>query len=402
VEVPDSPDVRICLVYDCLYPWTVGGAERWMRSLAEALAAEGHEVTYLTRKQWTAANPPQIPGVRVIAVSGPDELYGAEGNRRKGPPLRFGVGVLRHLAAHRHAYDVVHTGAFPYFPLLAAGAVRTQPLFVDWFEVWSKDYWRGYLGGAGGLAGWLVQRACARVPQQAFTFSELHATRLRQEGLRSTPIRLGGLYGGSTAPPDVAVQRAPLVVFAGRHIPEKRVTAIPAAIAAARDRVPGLRALILGDGPVRDEVLRAVEAHGVGDCVEVPGFVAAEAVQEAVASAACLLLPSQREGYGLVVIEAAASGTPSVVAAGEDNAAVELIEPGVNGVVAASDRPVDLADAIVAAVDGGAALRTATATWFAEHADELTVTRSLQQVLAAYEHAAGGRRGAADQLPSAR
>jgi len=59
--------VKLCLVYDCLYPWTIGGAERWMRDLAEALAADGHEVTFLTRLQWDPGDPPQIDGVRVIA-----------------------------------------------------------------------------------------------------------------------------------------------------------------------------------------------------------------------------------------------------------------------------------------------------------------------------------------------
>ena len=44
--------MRICIVYDCLFPYTVGGAERWYRNLAERLAAEGHEVTYLTLRQW--------------------------------------------------------------------------------------------------------------------------------------------------------------------------------------------------------------------------------------------------------------------------------------------------------------------------------------------------------------
>lgn len=382
--------MRICLVYDCLYPWTVGGAERWLRSLAEALAAEGHDVTYLTRLQWEPADTPDIPGVRVVAVSRADELYGAGGNRLVGPPLRFGRGVLGHMLRHRDDYDIVHTCAFPYFSVLAAGAAGVRPLFVDWFEVWSSEYWRRYLGGLGGLGGMAVQRACAVVPQHAFTYSRLHATRLQEAGLRSTPTRLGGLYGGplpsAGAPADLATTapREPLVVFAGRHISEKRVPTIPAAIALARRRVPALRALILGDGPLRPAVLAAIDSEGVADCVEAPGFVEAEAVGEAIAAAACLLLPSQREGYGLVVIEAAAAGTPSVVAMGPDNAAVELIEPSVNGMVAASDAAADLADAIVEAIEGGAALRGRTAAWFAEHAEELSVAHTTKQVVAAY------------------
>ncbi len=376
--------MRVCLAYDCLYPWTVGGYERYMRALAEAVAAAGHEVTYLTRRQWGAQDAPAIAGVRVVAVSRSDALYGPDGNRRVGPPLRFGRGVLGHLLRHRGDYDVVHLCAFPYFSLLAAGLARTEPLFVDWIEVWSAGYWRGYLGGPAGAAGWAIQRACARVPQRAFTFSDLHAERLRTEGLRGEPVRLAGLYSGPLEPGPVAMEREPLVVFAGRHIPEKRVTAIPAAVALARARLPGLQALVLGDGPEREALLAAIEEHGVAGCVTAPGFVAADAVSAAIARAACLLLPSQREGYGMVVVEAAARGTPSVVAAGEDNAAVERVVPGVNGVVARSDRPADLADAIVAAVEGGPALRASTAAWFAENAERLSVGATTRQVLAAY------------------
>jgi glycosyltransferase involved in cell wall biosynthesis len=387
--------MRIALVYDCLFPWTVGGAERWMRALAEALAAEGHEVTYLTRRQWEPGDEPRIPGVRVVAVSPAEPLYGPDGNRTIGEPLRFGRGVTGHLLRHRGAYDVVHSCSFPYFSVLgAAAALRGTgvPLFVDWFEVWSPAYWNDYLGGLRGRAGGLVQRACARVPQQPFVFSDLHGARLVAEGARTTPRRLAGLYAGPLdASPAPAAGRAPLAVFAGRHIPDKRVTAIPAAVAAARERVPGLHALVLGDGPDRPRLLEAIAQSGMQDAVQAPGFVEAADVEAAIRRAACLLLPSQREGYGLVVVEAAAAGTPSVVAAGPDNAAVELVEPGVNGVVARSDAPEDLADALVEAVTGGEALRERTAAWFAASARRLSVQASLEQVLAAYAEARAAR-----------
>ena len=378
------PAMRVCLAYDCLYPWTVGGHERYMRDLAETIAAAGHDVTFVTRRQWTEEDAPDISGVRVVAVSRAEPLYGDDGNRLIGPPLRFGRGFLGHLIRHRGRYDIVHVCSFPYFSMLAAGAMRTEPLFVDWPEVWSASYWREYLGGAQGAVGWLVQRLCAAVPQHAFVFSDLHGDRLRAEGLRGESTRLGGLYAGPTTAREVPLDREPLVVFAGRHIPEKRVTAIPAAIAIAARSVPDLRALILGDGPLRGEVVAAIDAAGVGDRVTAPGFVDAAAVEAAIGSAAVLLLPSQREGYGMIVIEAAAQGTPSIVARGPANAAVERIVPGVNGVLAASDHPEDLAAAIVEAVGGGSALRARTAAWFEAHAASLSVEESARHVLAAY------------------
>jgi glycosyltransferase involved in cell wall biosynthesis len=408
--------MRICLVYDCLYPHTVGGAERWYRDLAERLAAEGHEVTYLTLRQWPRGERARIdPRVRVVVAGPRMPLYTPSGRRRILPPLRFGVGVGWHLLRHGRRYEVVHTCSFPYFPLLAAAAVRPLRRYrvvVDWFEVWSRTYWHSYLGGVAGWVGATVQRACARVPQRAFCFSELHARRLEEEGMRGgRVVVLTGLYAGS--PPAVApteagppapaarsagsAQAGPLVLFAGRLIPEKRVGLAVAAVALAAPRVPGLRAIFYGDGPEREALREAVAAHGVQAVVDTPGFAPAEALEADMRRAACMLVTSSREGYGLVVVEAAAHSTPSVVVAGEDNAATELVQDGVNGVLVEHDTPEAVAEGIVRVCAAGAALRESTAQWYAENEERLSLEHSLRAVLASY---AGGRSQESGTAPS--
>src|SRR4051795_5747198 len=145
--------MRICLVYDCLFPFTVGGAERWYRNLGERLAADGHDVTYLTLRQWPRGERPDGPGPRVVEAGPRMALYTGSGRRRVLPPLVFGAGVMAHLLRHGSRYDVVHTASFPYFSLLAAGLVRPLRRFgliVDWHELWSRHYWLDYLGGLGG------------------------------------------------------------------------------------------------------------------------------------------------------------------------------------------------------------------------------------------------------------
>jgi glycosyltransferase involved in cell wall biosynthesis len=371
--------VHVCLVYDCLYPYTVGGAERWYRHLAERLAASGHEVTFLTRRQWDGEA--DVPAMRVLAVSPRMELYARSGRRRLLPPLLFGLGVLRHLRRHGRRYDVVHTASFPYFSLLAAGAARRRGgfrLVVDWHEVWTRAYWREYLGALGGSLGWRVQEACLRVPQRAFCFSRLHEARLREESVAGPVTRLEGQYAGSAETPREA---RPVAVFAGRHIPEKRVPALVAALG----RIPQLKGEIYGDGPERDRVLASIERQGLKGRVVAPGFVDGDVLQEALATACCFVLPSQREGYGLVVIESAAKGVPSVVVEGPDNAAAELVEEGVNGAVAPSADPDDLAAAIVRARDGGERLRESTSEWFRRNAERLSFESSYVSVLETYE-----------------
>jgi glycosyltransferase involved in cell wall biosynthesis len=382
--------MRVCIVYDCLFPYTVGGAERWYRNLAERLASEGHEVTYLTLRQWDSGERVQLEGGVRVAVAGPRmALYTESGRRRILPPLVFGAGVLWHLLRNRRRYDIVHTCSFPYFSLLAAGALRPLARFglvVDWHEVWSRSYWRGYLGGLGGAVGYGVQLLCARLPQRAFCFSQLHAARLRAEGVRGEVTVLEGEYAGSLDPP--APRAADLlVVFAGRMIPEKRAPLGVAAVAEAARRIPGLRGAFFGNGPEREAVLAAISQHGAEDSIQAPGFVPAEQIEAELRRALCMLLPSQREGYGLVVVEASALATPSVVVAGEDNAAVELVHDGVNGFVAESAEPLAIAEAIVRVHDAGGELRESTARWFAENAERLSLESSLRRVLDSYASA---------------
>jgi glycosyltransferase involved in cell wall biosynthesis len=96
----------------------------------------------------------------------------------------------------------------------------------------------------------------------------------------------------------------------------------------------------------------------------------------------------------MVVVEAAARATPSVVVAGEDNAASELIEEGVNGTIAASSDPRSVADAIVRVHEAGFALRESTAHWYAQNAESLSLESSLRTVLDSYDAGTGAKAGA--------
>ena len=375
--------VRVCLAYDCLFPWTVGGAERWLRSLAEELAAEGNDVTYLTRRQWPASTPPSIPGVKVIAVSREEELYGEDGARRSGEPLRYGLGVFRHLIRHRRSYDVVHVTVAPFFGLLGARAAllgSRVPLFADWDEAWTPDYWREYAGPIRGRIGTLVQWLCVKASRRGFVESRLHADRLREIGFSGELTLLPGLYDGPESIEPRGPAQPPMVVFAGRHIPEKRVLSIPSAIVEARRGVPELRATIIGDGPDRERLLEEIARLKAGEFISAPGFVDFNRVLDEISQAACLLLPSSREGYGIVVMEAAARATPVVLVAGPDNAATELVEEGVNGFIAPDDSPSGLATAILKAVDGGQELRASTSEWFAMRSQSASAAASARLV----------------------
>jgi glycosyltransferase involved in cell wall biosynthesis len=388
----EARPLRIAIIYDCLYPHTIGGAERWYHALATRLAAR-HRVTYLTRTQWETAPSRDAPrDVKVIGLGRRRGLYTASGRRRILPPLLFGCSVLIHLLKNRRNYDVVHTCSFPYFPMFFAAAARAvggPPIVTDWIEVWPSDYWRKYLGCVRGAIGVVMQKLCIRLTSSAFTFSDLIAEQLREHGYQGKPVVIRGIYDGPVDLPAPDRRRPPVIVYVGRHIFEKHVASIPAAIALARKEIPDLRGIIFGDGPERRQVLDEIDRLRLRDAIRCPGFAPWEQIDCALRNAMCLVLPSEREGYGLVVVEAAARGTPSLLVKAQNNAATALIKAGINGYIAESAEPSALTAGILKVHAAGPALVSRTSAWFREHEKELRIEGSLERIEQVYRTIVG-------------
>lgn len=375
---------RIAVIYDCLFPFTTGGGERQYRAFAEALVHRGRDVEYVTTRQWRGAEGPH-ERFAVRAVTGPLRLYDDGGVRSTAAAVRFAVGVFGSLIRRRGDYDAIIVSGLPVLNVFAVRAAlvgtRTR-IVVDYLEVWGRRQWRGYAGWVTGTLAWILQALAIRVTPLATCHSQLTARRLRAEGLRGRLLLSPGLIETAVDhPARDASAVGPFVLYAGRHIPDKRVEALPAAVRHARRDVPGLRLVITGDGPSTSLVREAVADADATEWTELPGFVDQDALDELMGTAAVLVNPSQREGYGLVVVEAAAHGTPIVLVDDDDNAATELIDVGRNGFVAASADAGDLSEAVVAAVRGGADLRRATRAWYDEAVSARTVQRTVDQLL---------------------
>jgi glycosyltransferase involved in cell wall biosynthesis len=381
--------MKIALIYDRLYPQNIGGLERYYDALARGLAAS-NSVSYITQGVDTE-DPVDFRPYRVVTVAPSSPYYSSRGNRRIWPTVRFGLGVFVHLLRHGRDYDVVQSASFPFFSVIAARLAftlrrRNRPkLIVDWLEVWPRDYWISYTGALFGRVGYAIQQLCMRAPDQGVTYSSLHEARLGAH--RSPILRLTGLATEMPKAPHASAARGsvPNVVFAGRHIPEKQASLIPEVIQEARRLNAAIRGTIIGDGPERADVARAIAERDLEGAVQLPGFVSDDELNRMLQSASCLLLPSLREGYGLIVIEAAAYGTPCVTIDAPDNAAKELIVNGVNGFVVDDWSPTNLAEAVVEVVRRGPKLRESALGWHRDHWQELSVRSSVERLEQVYE-----------------
>lgn len=375
---------RVAIAYDCFYPMNAGGGERVYRRMAEIFVENGSAVDYVTRGQWPHGSEPPASFAIVPVWSG--EIYDAHGTRTTGSAVGFALALFRHFRRNRNRYDIVVVSALPVLNVFAVSAAlfgTRVSVVTDWLEVWSWRKWRDYSGAAVGTIAaalqWLGLHA-GRLQTVNSTFTRERVLRYRAS---AQPVVLGlvDLVGEVT---DASVSRVgnPRLLFVGRHIADKRLDALPAALAVARRKVPGLTAQIVGTGPETEKVRAQAQSVGMSDFIEFSGRVDDDELASAFRTASVLVNPSAREGFGLVVAEAAAVATPSVVVASEDNAAAELVHDGVNGFVAASVEPEELGEAIVRAVQGGEALRAATLAWFEQERTTHGLAASVAEISA--------------------
>jgi glycosyltransferase involved in cell wall biosynthesis len=133
------------------------------------------------------------------------------------------------------------------------------------------------------------------------------------------------------------------VLFVGRLEKEKGFADLLLAVAQIRKRVPGIR-LVCGGTGNESEVKSWIETTGVGDLVELRGWISGTIKQECFEHAALLALPSYIENLPMVIIEAMAAGLPVVASA--VGGIPDVIEAGKEGLLVEPGDVGELADAI--------------------------------------------------------
>jgi glycogen(starch) synthase len=334
-------------------PVVVGGLGRHVHALCEAMAAAGHEVTVVSRHQPGAAYDEVVHGVRVVRV--PED-----------PPLfDFEQSLLSWTMAFNHALTRA----------ALAVADQTDPEVVhahDWLVAHAATTLKHHLGvplvatvhatEAGRHQGWLpgaLNRSIHTVEwwltyeaRRVVTCSEYmrwEVTRLFDlPPDKVTPIP----NGVDPAPVDHDAATAiraeygdgPLLLFAGRLVYEKGLHDVLRAMPRLRRRHPGLRLLVAGEGPQGDDLRAQAKALRLGRSVGWLGFVEPGRLAALTAAADCALVPSIYEPFGMVALEAAAAGTPLVVA--DTGGLREFVRHGATGLRFTSGDVAELADAV--------------------------------------------------------
>ncbi len=326
-------------------PVVVGGLGRHVHHLATEMAAAGHDVVVLTRRPsgTDALSHPTtdtvVEGVRVLAVAeDPPEfefgqdmmawtlamghafvraglriLHGA-GSGASGPdPHGAGSGAIGSRwvpeVVHAHDWLVAH-------PAIALAEFFDVPL-VSTIHATEAGRHSGWVSGrtnrqVHSVEWWLVSESDALITCSASMRDEVN----RLFGYDATDITV--IHNGIDIRTWPFAERARTsgpaeLLFAGRLEYEKGVQDLLAALPRIRRSHPGTTLTIAGDGTQRDWLMEQARKHRVGKAVRFVGPVDHTELVTLMHRCDAIVLPSRYEPFGIVALEAAATGVPLIV-----------------------------------------------------------------------------------------
>lgn len=300
-----------------------GGAEKYLVTVAEGLAARGHHVTIRTAAYPGSLKDEVVNGVRYLRSGGRLGIY----------PLALAKQLLK-----RDEADVVVDvqNGVPYLtPLIRRRGVVNLVHHVH------REQWPVVFGPRlSRLGWWLESQVGPRVYRNSPYVAVSDSTRLELSGLGVDASRIEVIHNGTDTTPLDGTQRSvnPSIIVLGRLVPHKRVELVLEAAANLRTEIPDLTVDVVGSGWWEHHLTAHAGQLGLDDTVTFHGHVSELEKHHLLARAWVHALPSLKEGWGLVVVEAGVHGTPTVAfreAGGPTNSIVHgrtglLVQPGVD------------------------------------------------------------------------
>jgi glycosyltransferase involved in cell wall biosynthesis len=333
--------MKIAFVYDAVYPWVKGGAEMRIHELGKRLLDKGYEIHIFGIKWWEGEDTIEYEGMTLHGVCKARNLY-VDGRRSISEAIIFAIKLFPEL--RKENFDLIDVSVFPYFSCFTVKAVsilKKIPSVFTWHEVWD-DYWYEYMGKAG-FFGKVIEKTVSKISGKNIVVSNW--TKNRLESLDVSEQRITVIPNGidikkiSRIKPECGRALMELesktydIIFAGRLIKEKNVDLLIKAVALLKTDFPNIKCCIVGDGPEKASLVELAKNTRVYESIEFAGFQEYRALIMKIKASKVLVLPSGREGFGMVVIEAFACGVPVVTVKAKYNAAQGLVENEVDGFV---------------------------------------------------------------------
>jgi len=344
--------MRILLVTSKYLP-SVGGLETAVRELNARLRAAGHETLIVTNR-----HSRRLPRVEVLDGTTVRRFFFTSGLPRHTPaqvlkyPLRLAAapaafaGLKRTIREFKPDVVNLHFVGHPTAYLLAALRGSSIPLVVSLHgEDVETDLVQSPVRRRLFVA--IASRAAYVTSNSQYL---LNLAARRCPGLGEKGVVVGN--GSHPLPPPVpGAGRARHVLCVCRLVPKKGVDVLIRAFALLAHEDAGARLVIAGDGPEMPVLQSLARTLGIAQAVTFTGSVDRQALSNLMANASVFCLPSRKEPFGIVLLEALSFGLPVVATA--VGGVPEVLGGGSLGYLVGPDDPEALAAALNKAAKQG-------------------------------------------------
>jgi glycosyltransferase involved in cell wall biosynthesis len=340
--------MRIACVGTGWYPQEPGGLEKYVFGMTHALIAAGDDLDLFV----TGTPVIDAPNARAFSIGTP------------GDSLLTRLRQARTVFAHswRGPYDVINLhfamNALPLIPFIK----HNTPRVVHFHGPWAAE---AKAEGGSSLSVAVKEFLEKFVYHRADHFivlSTAFKTLLMAYGVNAgqiSVIPMGIDCRFFTPAADRRAVRTELgwpaeamIFFTARRLVNRvGLHELLRAAQIARNAGAQFIVKIAGKGPLRDELQATIEAHDLTQCVELLGFISEEALVRAYQASDVTLLPSQSlEGFGTIISESLACGTPIIVT--PVGGMPEAVSPLGSDLIASAASPEAIAERMIATVRG--------------------------------------------------
>ena len=340
--------MNVCMTHYAFYP-TTGGVETHLLDLSVELVKLGHEVHALVGSMPGEPEESEVDGVHVHRRDWMNPELMRERKQKAGFPLDDEWAPLQeeieqHYSSFVEEYDIdlIHAHNFHHFlPEYGLALTRMRretgmPTFLTIHEMWGeflcedlmqRTEWDGIIAVGQHVYGDVI----AKVPDVKNLHVVLHGTNV--DVFR--PNRNGDAFKAK-----LGMEGKQIILHPARLLPWKGVHTTVEAFHQIADRFPNASLIITDTQEIldwahelegyREEIFGMVEKYGLGDRILMRSFDFSEELPQAYDIADIVIYPtSGEEPFGLVPLEAMASGTPVIVS--RSGGLIESVVDGVTG-----------------------------------------------------------------------
>ncbi|MHA1249445.1 MAG: glycosyltransferase family 4 protein [Candidatus Helarchaeota archaeon] len=342
--------MRIAIITDVFYPYIAGGAEKRYFEIAKRLA-KSNEIHIYTQ-QWNNFKKEEVfKNIHIHRLNRVNDLYVKTGRRKITPAILFSIKLFFKLFTSKR-FDIIECNLFPYFPCFVGkffSILKRNKFVILFHEVWGA-YWYSYFKNEiFSIIGRVIEIISSRLTKNIIAYTPTIKNLIN----RTFKINKKNIF---LIPSGVDInlfekvkkdKKKNQIIFIGRLIPEKRIFILIKALKLIKDP---LKLLIIGIGPQKDRLKEIIMKENIHD-IKYLGLQNYKYIVRYLSESLIFVLPSIREGQGIVFLESMAAMTPVIGVYKYDSGVKDIIKNNFNGFLVKKDDVNELAEKIKELID---------------------------------------------------